>query len=311
MNRRCLALALAAALACTKKGPAAPAAGAQDPVARESDAGAEGLPAEDEVKPVYAEFAGPALPLAEKLCGALYDLPEVRRSTCCSGQPGHSFVTTECTRIVSAALRSGAVALDSAAVEACVAAQAKAYAGCGWVGQWLMPLPPGCDGLLQGHRKSGEVCRSSLECGEGLHCLGVGPTDPGRCGPPRSDGQACLTAVDPLASYTRESEDTHHQECAGFCGHRRCEPRAAPGGKCFLARECSPGQHCDGEKCVKGALAAAGEKCVGDACVAGLRCITGKCAEPKAEGAACKTDYECLGGCVPKTNLCGMRCDVR
>jgi len=62
---------------------------------------------------------------------------------------------------------------------------------------------------------------------------------------------------------------------------------------------------------IAGAFAAAGEKCVGGACARGLRCAGNRCAEPKPEGAACKNDYECRGGCLPAKQVCGMRCDVR
>jgi hypothetical protein len=309
MSRALLCSLLLLGLACAKKPnpAAAPVAGNAAPGALEVPPLEE---VADEVKPVYAAFEGAALPLARELCSALHDLPEARRAACCAAQKGTA-MTGECTRIVSAALRSGSVELDGAAVGACVSAQERALSGCSWVGQWLAPLPPECRGLLRGRRRSGDLCRSSLECGEGQRCLGAGPTDAGRCGPPRSEGQACLSSVDPLAVYTLDPLDAHHPECAGWCGHRQCMRSAAPGASCRLARECGRGQHCDGEKCVAGASAAAGEKCVADACAPGLRCLSGRCAEPGPDGAACAADSECRGGCLPDRHLCGMRCDVR
>jgi hypothetical protein len=270
----------------------------------------EAVQRDDTVKSVYAEFAGPAVPLAEALCDALHGLPERRRVACCAAHPGTS-IHGECSKIVSAALLSGAVTLDAAAVRACAAAQEGTLEGCAWIGQGEPPLPPACTGLFKGTVKAHGVCRSALECAEGQTCLGSGPTAAGRCGPPKGDGQACLSSIDPLSTYTRDSEDPRHPECAGFCGHRRCEPRRVAGAACFLARHCGPGLHCDGATCVSGPTAAAGGACVDDACAPGLRCLSGRCGEARAEGLACKQDFECRGGCLPGKQVCGMRCDLR
>ncbi len=289
--------------------PAPSSAAAAAPAPATPPSAADPLLADEEVKPSYE--AGPALPLAQKLCNALYDLPDARRAQCCSGKPRAGFAS-ECIRVLSAALRAGSVALDAGAVDKCVAAQGRAFDGCAWVGQWQPALPAECEGLLRGKSGPGAVCRSSLECAEGQYCLGVGPIDAGRCGPPRADGQACATSVDPLAVYARQGEDPRqHPECVGYCGHHKCEPLAGAGEKCLIARQCAGGLHCDGQKCVAGAFAAAGEKCVGGSCARGLRCVDNRCAEPKPGGAACKADSECRGGCLPEKHLCGMRCDVR
>lgn len=334
MKRLCSIAALAFALACSRKpaAPPAPAAGAPavgmpapavgtpaagapaaaapvDPEEQKPPPGTEGLPSDDEVKPVYSAFAGAPLPLAQKLCGALHDLPVQRRAACCKSNPGLSF-GGECVKIVSAALRSGGVALDAAAVDRCVAAQEKALDGCSWVGGNALPLVPECDGLLTGRRKANEVCRSSLECGEGLRCSGVGPLNPGRCAAPAAAGQVCLIAVDSLSVYSREELDAHHPECNGFCGHHKCEAAQAVGAACSLPSQCGPKNHCDGKKCVAGPTAAKGEPCTGETCAAGLRCVGAKCVQPKSDGDKCASDLECLGGCLPKTHVCGARCDA-
>lgn len=323
MTRLLLVAALIASIGCSKKTPppaptaagGAAASGAASggaapagEAAASEDAAAAAAQPEEELKAVYADFAGPPAPLAQKLCGALYDLPVARRAACCGGKPG-STLGGECVKIVSAALRSGGVQLDAAGVDRCVLAQEKAHDGCSWVGQYHPPLPAECDGLLSGHRAKDEVCRSSLECANGLRCLGAGPMDKGRCGPPRGDGQPCLTSVDPLAVFARESLDAHHPECSGYCGHRKCEPIAAPGAACSIAPECPPGQHCDGKKCAPGDVAALGASCAGGTCAPGSRCIHGQCAAPKPDGSSCKDDVECLGGCLP-SQRCGMRCDL-
>lgn len=299
MSRWPLAFVVVAILlgfACKRSKPGDPS------VAEVADAG------DDEVRPVYG--SSEPTPLARRLCGALHELPSARRAECCGGTAAASLLATECIRVVSAALKSGAVSLDEVTVDRCEAAQARAFAGCSWVGRWLTPLPSECDSLFMGRSKAGEVCRSSLECAVGTYCVGIGPTDTGRCGPPKSDGQACRTAVDPLVVYARQSAGKQHPECAGYCGHRRCMANAAAGAACTIAEECPSGQHCDGAKCVAGSLAEAGERCVANACAGGLRCSGGVCNAPKGEGEACKDDAECRGGCIPATHKCGMRCDA-
>ena len=315
MTRLFLAALLLCA-ACTKKKDAAPASPAAPvhPAAPPADQGdlppgVAALPPDEDVKPVYSAFDGAALPLAQKLCTALHELPGQRRAACCKGGVGISFAS-ECTKVVSAAVRSGGIKLDSAAVDRCVAAQEKAHEGCSWVGgNYRSPLPE-CQDLLAGNRKTGDVCRSSLECAEGLRCLGVGPLNPGRCGASREAGQTCLTAVDSLAVYAQEDLDAHHPECTGYCGHRSCEAATTIGAACKVSFECGAKNHCDGHKCVEGSRAAKGEPCAGDICGAGLRCFTGRCFEPKKDGEKCARDEECLGGCVPSTHVCGMRCDA-
>ena len=41
-------------------------------------------------------------------------------------------------------------------------------------------------GVFSGRLDQGATCRSSLECREGLHCVGVSPLDPGTCQPPQA-----------------------------------------------------------------------------------------------------------------------------
>lgn len=310
MRRLFLCGAALLALSCKSRTQPAPAPGAAAFDAGAAAAGAPDLPPDEEVKPVYPPLAGAASPLAQKLCTALQDLPHARRAACCSAQKGLVF-TDLCTQTLSSALQGGALSLDPARVDACAAAQARAYDGCGWVGQWSVPLPAECANLFQGLRKSGAPCRSSLECADGLRCAGVGPTQAGRCGPPRGDGEGCLGSVDALAVYTQQDLEQHHRECAGYCGHRRCEPVLARGASCVMSRACAAGLHCDGDHCVSGAEAREGERCVGDSCAAGLRCVADVCRTPRPEGAACKDDRECSGGCIPATHTCGPRCDVR
>src|SRR5262249_19771033 len=153
-----------------------------------------------------------------------------RKAACCN-QPPPTTVVSECTRMLSFALREKAVTIDPAAVDRCGEAMARAYDGCGWVGPTPPAIPPECDGGIHGTLSQGASCRSSLECLDGLHCHGSGPTDRGVCAPPAGRGRVCGVAVDTLAAHTRQdSFDTKHPECDGVCARRRCIDVVALGG---------------------------------------------------------------------------------
>jgi hypothetical protein len=269
---------------------------------------AEGRPTTETVRPVY-ETAGTVEPLAVRLCQALYALPEERRAACCASRAG-VVLAEACAGVLSAALRSESLGLESARLEACTGALARVYAGCEWVGPFGPPFPQECQGLLTGRRALGEACRSSLECAGGLRCAGAGPTDAGRCSPPGEQGDSCGTAVDALATYTRQDVDTAHPQCQGLCRRHRCEAVVAAGAACETSPQCGVGKRCAAGRCSEG-LAEEGQSCSGGGCAAGLRCLKGKCLVPLGAGAACSTDFECRGGCLAGARRCGMRCDLR
>jgi hypothetical protein len=290
------------------------------PTASPSSAGEEGEaltsvpalapppPQKQQLRGVYGSLAGPPDPLAAELCAALHDLPAQRRAACCAA-PGGIVITGECTRVVSAALRAGAVRLDAGAVAACRAALARSLDGCDWVGAFNVTLPPACAGLLHGTLTAGAVCRSSLECAGDLRCRGAGPTQPGHCGPPLAAGAACGLATDTLAVYTRADDvERAHPECAGYCERHRCHDAIAPGGACTLTSQCADGAHCRAGRCAPGRWASDGESCTGGDCAPGSRCVANRCLAPRTSG-ACTSDFECRGGCV--AGQCGPRCDRR
>lgn len=282
----------------------------------------------DDVEPVYPiEPNAPAVPLAAKLCASLNDLPEKKRADCCKTNPG-IVVTSECTRTLSAALRHGAVEIDPGAADACLAAFERVLDGCDWVG----PFPPGppaaCEGIVKGKLAAGQKCRSSLECSGTLRCLGVGPTTPGKCGPPKADGEICGGTVDTLAEYTRQSGvDRAHPECKDRCVRHKCAPPVAASEPCQTTTDCAEGLACiqiapgtskslPKKVCTAGKLPGKdGEACPGGECETGLSCILGKCATRRPAGAACKFDFECRGGCLREDGgtkgKCGPRCDLR
>ncbi|HEU4409513.1 MAG TPA: hypothetical protein VFS43_29930 [Polyangiaceae bacterium] len=268
----------------------------------------------DEVKPVYPVLQGEPEPAARKLCAALHELPNRRRAECCAGGASSSLAAV-CEGVVTAALRSGAVALDDAAVDRCAQAMDRAHQGCDWVTPLSSDLPAECEGLLAGRFAEGDRCRSSLECAEGLRCHGAGPTSAGRCGKPR-EGGACNTGVDVLATYARQAHyDQAHPECAGVCSQHRCQPTLAAGAACKASAACGAGSRCVAGHCVAKAPKAEGETCK-DAldCDAGLHCAGGVCQAKGGEGAACERDLDCRGVCLKSKGqakgVCGHRCNV-
>jgi hypothetical protein len=197
---------------------------------------------------VYPVTRDPPHPLAARLCDVLHALPAKRRAACCGGPAGFH-PASECARTLSFALRSGAVTLASADVDSCVEAAERSLQGCDWVTSLSPPPPAACEGILKGTLPEGAACRSSLECSEGLRCVGVGPTDMGRCAPPRHRG-ACGLSVDTLAAHTRQTRfDLAHPECVGHCATRACADDTPLGGACRSHVECGRGRHCAQGRC--------------------------------------------------------------
>jgi hypothetical protein len=271
---------------------------------------------DDKVRPVY-DGDGPTHPSAARLCDALFLTPAQRKASCCKRDVGRVVQHELCVGQLSAALRDGAVTVDLTAVASCESAIAKAQQGCDWVRPRPHDAPAACRALVTGTRATGAVCRSSLECLDGLSCLGVGPTDPGRCAPPQRDGVPCHTSVDPLASVTAatSSLEERHPPCAGYCAMRRCAPLAKTGNACRSSRQCGADARCKDGLCTAGSQAVAGESCSADECVSGLHCVAGKCAAIKKPGDSCRIDGECPGACVKEpgatSGVCRMQCDVR
>ena len=220
-----LAAVLSLGEACSRdpSGSAAPGASASAPATSASAprAGGSGRAPDEEVKPVYPITADPPDPLAQRVCDALHALPAQRKAACRGGAPGFH-AGSECARTLSFALRSGAVKVAGEDAERCAQAMERSLEGCGWAGG-LTPAPAGeCEGIVRGTLGEGAVCRSSLECGEGLHCAGAGPTDLGKCARPRSGG-GCGRGVDALAVLARQTGyEREHPECAGRCVGRVC-----------------------------------------------------------------------------------------
>lgn len=172
-----------------------------------------------DVRSVYA--AVKPSPLAQRVCQATQRLPREQRAAC-SGEPVGVTFEAECTRLLSAALASGAVRAAESLDGRCVNALEARYATCDFMEYTILPPIAACTELWQGQLKAGAVCRSSLECQTGLHCHGVGPTQPGVCGLPKPAGAACGTAIDALAAYVPWKEADHAECRQGACTQGRC-----------------------------------------------------------------------------------------
>jgi hypothetical protein len=208
----------------------------------------ESSASDDEVRPVYPVTADPPDPLATRLCEALHALPAKRKAACCGGAPGFH-LAGECARTLSFALRSKAVTLGPEDVDRCVDAIERSLQGCDWVTPLSAPPPAACEGIVRGELAAGARCRSSLECRDGLRCMGAGPTDAGRCVPPPARG-ACGASVDALAASTRQTRsELAHPECAGHCEQRMCAADVPRGGACVSHVECGRGRRCASGKC--------------------------------------------------------------
>jgi hypothetical protein len=251
----------------------------------------------DELLPVYPMDAGPPDPLAARFCDAVLLQTERRRAECCAASVGAAaLIESQCVRTLTFALGQHAVTLAPADVDRCVEAVTRSTVGCDWVIPNTVALPPECDGLIKGSLKEKAQCRSSLECPDGMRCLGLSTIDFGTCGAPKPAHSMCNLAIDMLATLSRQDHvDRTHPECAGYCNRGHCEDVVATGGACATERACGGG-HCASGKCTS-TLPAVGEACT-DGCAAGSRCVKGKCVVPRAEGDGCEVDAECRGICV-------------
>jgi len=235
-------------------------------------------------------------PLAKGLCDAIHGLPARRKSECCSNPAAPSHLAELCTRELAAALRRGGVTIDASGLERCTKEAAEGLAGCGWVAP-LPPKPPASRAsLIVGKITSGASCRSSLECGDGLHCRGASTDRAGVCAPPSPPGGRCAAPVDNLAAFTGLQGDERHRECEGLCLKGQCLSRVAKGAPCPSSALCAPGLHCSAGHCAEPKKLAVGATCErhGD-CAEGAYCAAGTCATTKRTGEPCSALAECGG----------------
>jgi hypothetical protein len=253
----------------------------------------------DELKPIYPADAGPPDPLAIRYCDAVQLLPEKRKAECCAAPLSPPpFGAQQCVRTLTAAIHARAVTLSPLDLDRCLEAVTRATTGCDWVTSSAAPLPLACRGIVRGALLANAPCRSSLECGDGMRCLGLSTIDVGTCGPPKPSGSQCNAAIDTLATYTREDGvDRAHPECSGYCARFRCTDAIPVGGACKLDAQCGGHARCEGGRCTQTPVPVVGEACSIE-CANGARCFRGECVTPKGEGDACESMAQCRGLCV-------------
>jgi hypothetical protein len=161
-----------------------------------------------------------------------------------------------------------------------------------------------CDRVLLGMQPSGQPCRFSVECAEGLACVGYAPGTDGVCKAPPKVGDAC-TAQRLGSILNEEAAQLHHPACAAgaWCAGQKCEPRAKKAEPCASSAGCASGLSCVMGKC--GDPGAAGQACFGTTdCAAGTWCDHpaatpgGHCEAKRRVGADCPQADACLGRCL-------------
>ena len=184
-------------------------------------AGREPSPAEGGPRSVYPMTTGALVaPWVESLCAAFQELPRVRQAQCAGEAPGAT-LASQCTRMLNAALSSGAIKVDPLRVDGCLAATRKRFETCDFTAATALAPLAECVSLWNGTLGMGATCRSSLECRDGLHCQGVTPLQTGKCDAPQVTGGYCELSVDPLGAYVPHDPD-EHRECQGMCKRGRC-----------------------------------------------------------------------------------------
>jgi hypothetical protein len=265
----------------------------------------------DEIKPVYPRTQDPPEPAAERYCNLMYEVSESKRAECCPSMPFSVFrPTDECVRTLSYALRSKAVTLEKADLDACEAAIMEEAKHCDWSGA----TPAVCEGIVRGQIGEREVCRSSLECKDGLRCAGLGATKPGKCFPALPVGAPCGAGVDTLGAFIHQDPERTHPECDGYCDRRRCAASVEIGGACKTSLQCGFGRRCQSGHCTAAPLPSAGEACGAAPCATGTICLRGTCVAPKRLGEACAGGDECRSGDCEIADggerQCSMNCEI-
>jgi hypothetical protein len=252
--------------------------------------------------------------LAIALCDTLHDLPARRKQACCGASVAS--LAAVCAKEVAAALDRNAIRIDNKGLDRCSDASEKSLKGCDWVGPLQPALPAVCAALIVGNAKPGAVCRSSLECSDGLYCQGISPLAPGVCAASARAGARCERPADNLASFARAADDPRHPSCDGVCLRGQCLAKVAEGGACQASAICADGTLCVDGKCLNQPVPKLGKSCSATiGCAEGALCLDGICTAPKAGGASCRLPFECRSLECKKaegeeTGICVDACQV-
>lgn len=168
-----------------------------------------------------------------------------------------------------------------------------------------------CNNVFRGTVAAGESCSGDLECESG-RCIIPPRTCSGRCAPLRSEGGPCASHSDcrdllACVDGACRRPPGEGEPCTGLCAEGlRCEsrrgicvPLPAEGESCSsYGNSCRRGLVCMSGRCSP--PPGLGEPCYlrwgTPLCHDGLRCHDGICAEPRPEGAACRSTSECRFG---------------
>jgi hypothetical protein len=248
--------------------------------------------------------------------GAFSADSERQRGTCTAEDAGRleslaRIAANLCTRDLTAALASGKASFDEQAAERCVEMLREKALPLTTENETFFDHFP-CDRVLLGTQAEGTPCRFSVECKDGLACVG----HPGSCAPPPKAGEVCsLQSVG--STLDEQGAEMHHPACAkgSFCDGRTCQARPGAGKACSRSDACQAGSACVIGKC--GARHAAGGSCDKSTdCQFGLWCGQGaagktECRTKLNEGADCsdKEKDSCKGRCAVDRGKCVSVCN--
>jgi hypothetical protein len=216
-----------------------------------------------------------------------------------------------CASDFASALARGRATFDADAARSCVEMLRSKAMVPSSEGDTLFAHAP-CDRVLLGTQTEGAVCRFSVECKEGLACVGYRAGADGTCKKPPRAGEACsgqayATILNALAAAP------HHPPCArgAWCDGTTCRPRTPAGKTCTSSDVCEEGLACTMGTC--GVPAPKGARCsTSRDCAYGLWCDrgaeggAGKCAAKRDEGQPCSANDDCKGRCeMPKGDAGG------
>jgi hypothetical protein len=165
-----------------------------------------------------------------------------------------------------------------------------------------------CDRVLLGLEVEGQPCRFSIECKDGLACVGYEIGVDGTCKKPPAVHEACT--LQPYGSILNEVASAQHHPACGpgsFCDGTTCQARVPAGKPCGKSAACAVGLSCVDGKC--GLRAGVGAPCVtATDCAFSLWCDragdagAGKCAAKRPDGQDCAAADACKGKCdFPKS----------
>ncbi len=213
-----------------------------------------------------------------------------------------------CSTDVAAALSRGRATFDPDAARSCVEMlRSKAMVQSSETDTFFAHSP--CDRVLLGTQAEGAACRFSVECREGLACVGYRSGVDGVCKKPPGAGEACSEqAYGTILNASAVA--LHHPPCArgAWCDRTTCRPRTPAGKTCTRSDACDEGLVCTVGKCA--VAAPKGGACsTSQDCSFGLWCdrrggaSAGKCASKREAGQPCTSNDDCKGRCdIPKAD---------